>query len=315
MALSRELATLTPPCLASESLIKHAREKQEQDAPTNLLADDAQLVYLIVGVKSVAAQMQHKPRRIPLKAPLYGESSSVCLITKSNDEAHVEKLRALKVPQIKEIVSMAQLKTEYKAFEARRLLLATHDLFLADDRIINSLPAALGVKFFKAKKLPAPVNLKAANLRAEMDKALSCTYFRQNKGTCNAIKVGLTTMPAADLADNIASAADLVAQHIPKGWDGIQSIGIKTGTSLTLPVYNALPNAATGIGASGATVETVALDADASDEPEAPEEKPAKKAKKQPAPKAKGARKSPLTRTKADSMVKAFANKHSAAKV
>ncbi|KAJ1733615.1 proteasome-interacting protein cic1 [Coemansia biformis] len=308
MSLSHDLVLR-----ASESLLKYAEKQQEKDAPTNLLADEEQPVHLIVSVKKLALRMQHKPYRIPLKTPLYGESSSVCLFTKNNDEAHIEKLQNLKIPQIKAIVSMAQLKTEYKAYEARRLLLSTHDLFLTDDRVIAALPEALGVKFFKAKKLPAPVNLKATNLKNEMEKALSCTYFRQNKGTCNALKVGMTSMSASDLADNIVSAADMVAKCIPKGWDNIQSVGIKTGTSLTLPVYNALPNGATAIGDSGAVLEEVAQDEEG--------EGAKKRAKKQKsedasadAAKAKKSRKSPLSRSKADSLVKAYASKRAATK-
>ncbi|KAJ2768682.1 proteasome-interacting protein cic1, partial [Coemansia nantahalensis] len=301
---------------ASTSLLKYVEKQQEKEAPTNLLADDAQTVYLVIGVKKLSLQMKHKPYRIPLKVPIYDEASSVCLFTKNNDGAHIEKLQSLNIPQIKEIISLAQLKTEYKAYEARRLLLARHELFLADDRVLGDLPEALGVKFFKAKKLPSPVNLQAGNLKAEMEKALGCTYFRQNKGTCNAVKVGTSGMSAADLADNIAGAAELVVQRIPKGWANVQSIGIKTGTSLTLPIYNTLPTSATAIGETGALVQDMEQASDNEEDEDDGKKRKAKKQASEDAAPAKGkkSRKSPLSRSKADNLVKAFAAKRSSTK-
>ncbi|KAJ2077392.1 proteasome-interacting protein cic1 [Coemansia sp. RSA 988] len=286
---------------ASTSLLKYAKKQQESEEPTNLLADEEQPVHLIVSVRKLSTKMRHKPYRIPLHAPLYDESSSVCLITKNNDEAHVEKLTNLKIPQIKEVISMLQLRTEYKAYEARRLLISTHDLFLTDDRVINSLPEALGVKFFKSKKLPAPVNLKASNLKEEMNRALSCTYFRPTKGTCNAVKIGMTSMSASDLAKNIEIATELIAKCIPKGWDNIQTIGIKTGTSLTLPIFNSLPSAPMAIGASGAHVETMpSTEAKAEEEEEKKSDPKKRKAKK--------------VRSNPGELVKEFAKKRATAK-
>ncbi|PIA19632.1 ribosomal protein L1 [Coemansia reversa NRRL 1564] len=286
---------------ASTSLLKYAKKQQESEESTNLLADEEEAVHLIVSVRKLSTKMRHKPYRIPLHAPLYDESSSVCLITKNNDEAHVERLNNLKIPQIKEIVTMLQLRTDYKAYEARRLLISTHDLFLTDDRVVNSLPEALGVKFFKSKKLPAPVNLKASNLKEEMSRALSCTYFRPTKGTCNAIKIGMTSMSASDLAKNIEVATELVAKCIPKGWDNIQSIGIKTGTSLTLPIYSSLPSAPTAIGAPGTHIKTMpSTDTKAEDKEEEKSEPKKRKSKK--------------TRSSPGELVKAFAKKRATVK-
>lgn len=222
------------------------------------MTDEADLVYVIVTVKKLATKERHKPYRIPLRVPLYDETKSVCLIIKNSEEEHVEELENMGIPQIKQVVTMNQLKTEFKPYQARRLLMADHDLFLTDDRIIPYLPQLLGVKFFKAKKLPSPVNLLADDMEQELKKALSCTYFRTSKGTCNSFKVGTTEMSAVHLADNIMTAMEVVPKCIPSGWENILSIGIKTGNSLTLPIYNSLPTAATAIN-SNATA-TVAKD-------------------------------------------------------
>ncbi|KAJ1899695.1 proteasome-interacting protein cic1 [Kickxella alabastrina] len=236
MSLNHELVLK-----ASTALLKHIEKKKESDEATNLLADETEQVHLIMSVKKLSTKERHKPYRISLRTPMYEETASVCLIVKPTQTEYVEKLMAFGIPQIKEIVTMDQLKKKYKSYESKRQLLAMHDLFLADDRVLASLPELLGVKFFNAKKLPAPVNLMAKDQKKELTKALSCTFYRQTKGTCNAIKVGLTSMAATQLADNIEDVVAAVSQLVPKKWENIQSIGIKTGTSLTLPIYNALP--------------------------------------------------------------------------
>ncbi|KAJ1821707.1 proteasome-interacting protein cic1 [Coemansia sp. RSA 2675] len=267
---------------AADALLKYTEKRRDSQAATNLLADDVEAVYLTITAKKMPTHSRHKPYRIPLRVPVVTESSSVCLITKNNTEAHVETLKNLNIPQIKEIITLYQLKTEFKAYEARRLLLSTHELFLTDDRVVKSLPELLGVKFFKNKKLPAPVNLLAKDLEREVAKALSCTYYRSANGTSSTLKVGSSAMSAVQLADNIEAAMGFVPKCIEKGWDNIQSIGIKTGTSLTLPIYNALPNPAGVIDATISTATKVSGKAtkEAAEEQAAKAATPAKKSKK-----------------------------------
>ncbi|KAJ2512639.1 proteasome-interacting protein cic1 [Coemansia sp. RSA 1939] len=264
MSLNHELVLK-----ASKALLSYAEKKSSSEQNTSLFADDEEIVHLVISLKKISGKERHKPYRIPLRVPLYRETSSVCLITKGTEKTSVEALKELKVPQIKEVITVLQLKTEYKSYEARRQLVAMHDLFLTDDRVVNSLPEILGVKFFKAKKTPAPVNLLASDLEKEIKRALSCTYYRQGKGTCNAAKIGTTAMAAPELADNIQGAMDVIAKCVPKGWDNIQAVGIKTGKSLTLPIYNSLPNPPTIITTASAKTEAAP-----------PKEESAKKTKK-----------------------------------
>ncbi|KAI8323907.1 ribosomal protein L1, partial [Martensiomyces pterosporus] len=223
---------------ASKALLTYVENRKNGEDSSDLLGDEKQVVQLIIGVKKLSAKGRHKPYRIPLRVPLYDESSEVCVFTKASDKEHLERIKNLGVPQIKEAISILQLKHDYKPYEARRQLLDSYDLFLADDRIIKSLPEALGTKFFTKKKLPSPVDLTAKNVKSEISKALSCTYFSPTKGTCSAVKVGTTDMTAEQLAQNIESAAEAIAERIPKKWDNIQSLSIKTGKSLALPIYN-----------------------------------------------------------------------------
>ena len=54
---------------------------------------------------------------------------------------------------------------EYKQFEAKIQLSNKFDLFLADDRIIRMVPQFLGKSFYKKKKIPLQINLKAKDLK------------------------------------------------------------------------------------------------------------------------------------------------------
>ncbi|KAJ1826278.1 hypothetical protein LPJ73_009051, partial [Coemansia sp. RSA 2703] len=156
---------------ASKALLRFIDKNTFKKSKT-LLIDDPEQLHLIISTKDVATKERHKPYRIPLRHPMYDENSSVCLIIKSGHEDTVEKIKELGIPQIKEIITAEQLKKNCKTYEARRQLLATYDLFLADDRLLNSLPKLLGSKFFKAKKLPAPVNLLSKNLKTEITRAV-----------------------------------------------------------------------------------------------------------------------------------------------
>ena len=50
------------------------------------------------------------------------------------------------------MLGISKLKANYYPFEAKRKLCDSYDLFMADDRIIPSLPKLIGKSFFKKKK-------------------------------------------------------------------------------------------------------------------------------------------------------------------
>ncbi|KAJ2301262.1 Ribosomal L1 domain-containing protein 1 [Coemansia sp. RSA 2706] len=328
MPLNHELVTK-----AVTSLIEHTRKKHESEESTNLLANSVESMHLIITLKKVSHKMRHKPYRIPLRNCLYDDSSSVCLLIKKFDEDHVEKLKNLGFPVIKQIVAINELKTKYSSFESKRDLMNSHDLFLTDDRMVHSLPKALGGKFYLTKKIPAPVNLRAKNLRHEVGKALKCTYYRAARGSCNAVRIGTTDMPVERLVDNVEDTLAGLVRHIPKNWDNIQTVGIKASTSLTLPIYNSAPSAATifedvsanskaededgdeemndTAGASDGTAESAPEGATKNEEKADAKDKKDKKDKNKK--NKEKSKKSPLSRKKAKSLVKTHSKKRAEA--
>ena len=140
----------------------------------------------------------------PLSHPLIDpRTTPICLITKDPQREYKDLLESHGIRFISRVVGIEKLKGKFKPFEARRMLLKENGMFLADDRVIPLLPKLLGKAFFNAKKFvcpsirvtpsltsnrsrqPVPVCLKRKDLKGELERAVSSTYFHQNQGTCS----------------------------------------------------------------------------------------------------------------------------------
>ena len=64
-------------------------------------------------------------------------------------EGHKEAKQRLAQQQqagIKKVVGLSKLRGKYEAFEAKRQLCDSFDLFLADERVLPSLPKLIGAE-------------------------------------------------------------------------------------------------------------------------------------------------------------------------
>ncbi|KAI9624619.1 hypothetical protein KEM48_008792 [Puccinia striiformis f. sp. tritici PST-130] len=98
-------------------------------------------------------------------------------------------------------IGINKLKGKHSSYEARRLLLNNHTLFLADERVLGVLPGILGTKFFKSNKLPIGIDItKPDRLKAELERA--------------------------------------IGKKLPlDGWNNVASVHLKLGTSISLPIW------------------------------------------------------------------------------
>ncbi|KAL4249208.1 hypothetical protein ABKN59_006947 [Abortiporus biennis] len=224
--------------MAVDALLKHVTKVQEKQQEFELLGGREQHVWLTIAVKQMQPEKKLKPHRIPIVHPLVDpRTSSICLITKDPQREYKDLLEKKGVKFVSRVVGIEKLKGKFKPFEARRLLLKENDLFLADARVIPLLPGLLGKKFFDAKKQPIPVDLTKKDLKAELEKAISSTYFHQNQGTCASIKVGTLSQTPAQIIANIKSALPAVVKVIKDGWNNVQNLHIKTSSSASLPIW------------------------------------------------------------------------------
>lgn len=205
------------------------------------LLDENEVISLQIAVKKIP-QASVKPKRIPLPYTLHvpGEAG-ICLITKDKKEKVKALLKECGVEGITKILPLDKLKKEFRSYEARIRLVDMYDLFLTDERVYHCVPQYLGKKFYVRKKRPHPVNLRATDLNKEISRARDATYLYLGRGPCSAVPVGHTGMPREHLIHNVRHALSVIVRKIPRGWKNIQSVHLKTTSSVALPLFNSLP--------------------------------------------------------------------------
>ena len=89
-------------------------------------------------------------------------------------------------------------------------------------------------------RIPISVNLKRKDLKAELARAVSSTYYNPTTGTSVSVRVATpSTSTPAQAVENLLEAIPQVVAQIQDEWENILSIGIKTSNSVFLPVYSA----------------------------------------------------------------------------
>ncbi|BDA43877.1 Ribosomal L1 domain-containing protein 1 [Coccomyxa sp. Obi] len=229
---------------AVAALLKHV---ERQQAKANELLEEDELLYLIIALKKTPQdRRKDKPRRIPLPHPLYDfDGAEVCLIVKDHKgeghKAAKERVREQKLAKVSKVVGVSKLRTKYESAEAKRALCAAYDLFLADERVLPSLPKLLGKSFFKKKKQPIPVDLTVKDWAAQVRKATEATYLHHTGGTCINIRVARSSFSAEQCTENILEAVKGALPHIPRKWANVQALHLKAANSAALPIYQTLP--------------------------------------------------------------------------
>jgi len=186
--------------------------------------------------------------KLPLPHSITPASRDVCLIVKDFEKgikpdheptvAHYEALLAEKgVKGVTKVMSLRELKVEYKTFESKTALSHLYDHFLVDARIIRLVPKFLGKPFYKRKKFPVQVKLDSKDLSKEVERALkvSCLALTQT-GTSSCVTIGLTSMPEGQLCSNLVAAVRLLETKYPGGWANIRALHLLSGTD-SLPFY------------------------------------------------------------------------------
>jgi len=271
---------------ASKALLAHIKKAaQSQDdagAKKNLLADPEQPeaetpIWLTLTTKRhIKDTTRLQPAKIPLPHSLHTDAeSTICIITADPQRAYKNMVASEEFPeelrkQITRVIDLSHLKTKFKAYDAQRKLFAEHDIFLADDRVINQLPKVLGKTFFKTTaKRPVPIVLMAARERvdgkrvarpkgkkekrdpvenvnarplaeivAEIRKAVGSALVHLSPSTNTAVKVGYAGWSAENLAANIETvAAALVDRFVPQKWDNVRSLYVKGPETVALPLW------------------------------------------------------------------------------
>ncbi|GMN54910.1 hypothetical protein TIFTF001_024033 [Ficus carica] len=231
---------------AVNSLLKWRNSKSQIQKPQ--LLDDDEFVYLILTLKKIPAKDRINAYKVPLPHPLHsGDSSELCLLIDdrpksglTKDDA-VKKIKADGIP-VSKVLKLSKLKSDYRAFEAKRKLCDSYDVFFADKRIVPLLPRLLGKHFFKKRKIPVPVDLRHKNWKEQIEKVCGSAMLFLRTGTCSVVRVAKASMAAEEIAENAVAAINGIAEIVPRKWSNVRSFHLKLLESVALPVYQALPD-------------------------------------------------------------------------
>merc|ERR1719186_1182416 len=226
-----------------------------QDGKKNLFESEGEKITLQISGIKLPRINDSQIIKIRLPHTPMPPSRDVCLIVKDlekgikpDHEATVEHFQSLLadkgINQITQVISLRELKVEYKQYEAKTQLCHRFDLFLADARIIRLLPQFLGKPFYKRKKLPIQVDLNCKDLKGEMERALNTvTLPLKHTGSCSSVSVGYSSLSKEQLTENTLAVLNTVVDKYPGGWPNVRSVYVKSQSTPSLPLYVTLRSA------------------------------------------------------------------------
>ncbi|KAG5918257.1 hypothetical protein E4U53_004108, partial [Claviceps sorghi] len=272
---------------ASKALLAHIKKAAKQNAQNatkrNLLEDedgdldqDTPIWLTLTTKRHIADKSRLQPGKIAVPHSLNAdENSTICAITADPQRAYKNIIGSDAFPaalakRITRVIDFGKLKAKYSQYQAQRKLFSEHDIFVADERIINRLPKVLGKTFYKTSaKRPIPVFLQAkrpkvdgkrlkrpdktkttddeaaslnagtaADIAKEIERALGSALVSLAPTTNTAVRVGYAHWTAEQIADNVdAVVTGLVGRWVPQKWRNVRSIYIKGPSTAALPIW------------------------------------------------------------------------------
>lgn len=224
---------------------------EEHKNGKNLFEEDEIPIFLHFSTIKIA-KTPARTLRIPLKHSLLKESSEICLFVEDM-RGHMKKefektiehyenlLKNNDIANIKTIMTLYQLKTEYSEFELKRKLVELYDMFLMDGKISGYVVKKLGKIFMEKRKLPVPVRLDATSLKEHINFALRKTSTNlHSHGDNFAIQIAHSEMTEDEIYENFEEACTNLAKSIPGGWENIRGLNLKVAKATAIPVYYSL---------------------------------------------------------------------------
>lgn len=186
-----------------------------------------------------------RPVRVKIPNSLFADdgNSSVCLFVRTEDKAAYDKvLEEKSVPGLKTIISLKQVKGEYRTFKDRKELLGSHTHFLCDAAVMSHLYNLLGKVFSARNKYPVPIKVpNISKVGQAVLHALDSTYMHL-AGSNISLRIGHTGMSAREVIDNVCSAIVNAAEKLPDNSRSINNAYIKSSDSASLPIYSKTKN-------------------------------------------------------------------------
>ena len=144
----------------------------------------------------------------------------ICLIGSlvHNDQAKALGLAHVSVDDIKKFNKDAKLIKKW----ARG-----YDILIVTDTLSRTVTKMIGRYVTSIGKLPVPIG-ENENLEAKIEELHRTIRFRVKKFPWLAQSVGIDTLSEDELRQNVTKSLNFLASLLPKGWQNIKAVTIKT---------------------------------------------------------------------------------------
>jgi large subunit ribosomal protein L10Ae len=147
---------------------------------------------------------------------------AVCVI---GDAKHLGECKDQKIPSLAE----DDLKKMNKNKKLVKKLAKQYGAFLASASLIRKIPRLLGPGLNKAGKFPAVLGANE-NISEKVESVKASVKFalKSKKSLCLGVPIANLGMSPRDIANNITLAVNFVVTLLPKGWQQIKRLYIKS---------------------------------------------------------------------------------------
>jgi len=156
---------------------------------------------------------------------------SVCVI---GDAKHVGEAKDQKVP----FRSEDDLKKLNKNKKAVKQLAKAYGAFVASASLIRKIPRLVGPGLNKAGKFPSVLGPNE-NISEKVESVKASVKFalKSKKSLCLGVPIANLSMAPRDVANNITLAVNFVVTLLPKGWQQVKRLYIKSTMGPPFRVY------------------------------------------------------------------------------
>jgi len=156
---------------------------------------------------------------------------TVCII---GDDKHCHEAKDLNVP----FVSKDDMKKMNKNKKVVKKLANQYDAFLASASLIRQIPRLLGPGLNKAGKFPTVLGANE-NILEKVDATKASVKFalKSKKALCMGVAVANVGMKPEDIAANITLSVNFLVSLLPKGWQQVKRLTIKSTMGAPQRIY------------------------------------------------------------------------------
>jgi len=147
---------------------------------------------------------------------------TVCVI---GDAKHLGEAKDAKIASLSE----DDLKKMNKNKKIVKKLAKQYGSFLASASLIRKIPRLLGPGLNKAGKFPSVLGANE-NIHEKVESVKASVKFalKSKKSLCLGVPIANLTMSPKDIANNITLAVNFVVTLLPKGWQQVKRLYIKS---------------------------------------------------------------------------------------